>query len=117
VVEDGDQLREAIRVGLEPLEYRVLTASDGEEALAAIAEDEVDLVVTDLVMPKMGGEELLSRLRAADPALRVVAMTGHVVDRDIDSLRAAGFDAALPKPFSIDDLLAVVTAILEGAGP
>jgi CheY-like chemotaxis protein len=116
VVEDGDQLREAIRVGFEPLEYEVITASDGEQALEAVSQHDVDLVVTDLVMPRMGGEELLSRLRTVDADLRVIAMTGHVVDRDIDSLREAGFSAALPKPFSFDDLLALVTETLESAG-
>jgi len=115
VVEDGRQLRTAIKSGLEPLDYLVITAADGEEALDAVSQYSIDLVLTDLVMPKMGGEVLLRRLRDENPELKVVAMTGHVVDRDIPSLRDAGFNAALPKPFSIDDLLAIVTDTLEGA--
>jgi CheY-like chemotaxis protein len=113
VVEDADQLRSAIKVGLELMGYHVLPASHGRQALDILAEQEVDLVLTDVVMPEMGGKALLKRLRAERPHLKTIAMTGHVVDADVQGLREAGFSDALPKPFSIEDLTEIVRDVLD----
>jgi PAS domain S-box-containing protein len=113
VVEDAEGLRGAIRAGLTSVGYRVLTAADGREALDLVAEQDVDLVLTDVVMPRMGGEALLRRLRRDYPALKLVAMTGHVMDKDLRELHASGFSAALPKPFSIEELTHVVRSVLD----
>jgi PAS domain S-box-containing protein len=116
VVEDAERLRRALRAGLEYLEYHVITAANGHEALETVSLQDVDLVLTDLVMPKMGGEELLRSLRAEDPNLRVIALTGHVMDRDVTELKAAGFADAVSKPFSIEDLSRVIRDVLDSEG-
>jgi len=113
VVEDAERLRAAIQAGLEAFSYRVLTAANGREALEVLSQHHVDLVLTDVVMPHMGGEALLHNLRARDAQLKVVAVTGHVMDTDVEELRAAGFSDALPKPFSIDRLNQVVRDVLD----
>jgi signal transduction histidine kinase len=113
VVEDAERLRGAIQAGLDALGYRVLAAANGREALEILSEEEVDVVLTDVVMPEMGGKALLDRLRAAEPALKVIAMTGHVVEKDVEKLQGAGFEAALPKPFSVEELERAVRAVLE----
>lgn len=113
VVDDARRLCQAISAGLRSYGYNVVTAADGREALDTASVYQVDLVLTDIVMPRMGGEELLCQLRADHPHVRVVAMTGHVVDTQMEELRAAGFDDALSKPFSMDELAGRLRAVLD----
>ena len=113
VVEDAEQLRRAIQTALESLGYTVVTAANGRQALEALGEEEVDLVLTDVVMPHMGGEALLRALRTEDADVKSIAMTGHVMDTDLQRLRATGFAEALPKPFSIEELTQVVREVLD----
>ena len=117
VVEDAEGLRGAIEAGLASFGYRVLTAANGRQALDVATEERVDLVLTDVVMPEMGGEALLRRLRREHPGLRVIAMTGHMMDQDVQKLRASGFSAALSKPFSIEELTDIVRSALDAARP
>ena len=112
VVEDADQLREGIQAGLQSLGYRVVAAGNGVQALDAVVRQDVDLVITDVVMPEMGGEDLLRHLRDGNPELKIIAMTGHVMDTDVRSLRSIGFSAALRKPFSIQTLTQTVRTVL-----
>lgn len=116
VVEDADRLRRAVRAGLESLNYEVLTAINGHEALKAISCDDIDLVLTDVVMPEMRGEELLRELRARRPNLKTVAMTGYAVETDDESLKDAGFTDVIGKPFAIEELASIIRQALEGSG-
>ncbi len=113
VAEDAEQLRRAIQNGLTSLGYEVLTAANGREALETLPEHTVDLVLTDVVMPELGGEALLRHLRSTAPDLRVIAMTGHATDTDIQQLRAAGFAEAIHKPFSIEKLTEMIRNVLD----
>jgi CheY-like chemotaxis protein len=103
VVEDAARLRQAVKMGLEALNYRVVTAATAREALEAYRREAVDLVVTDIVIPDRSGSDLLRDLRAEEPNLRVIAMTGYAVDEDAPS-ELAEFDGLIHKPFSIEDL-------------
>jgi CheY-like chemotaxis protein len=90
--------------------YRVLEAADGLEALkvAGTAGGGIDLLLTDVVMPRMGGHELADRLRGSLPGLRIVFMSGYVGDqagKDALSGEAAAF---LQKPFSPKALAGMV---------
>jgi CheY-like chemotaxis protein len=116
VVEDAERLRRAITAGLESSGYRVITAANGREALETVSRHAVDLVLTDVVMPEMGGGALLQSLRTDDPHLKVIAMTGHVVETDVKGLQAAGFADALPKPFSLEELTQLVREVLDRRG-
>jgi CheY-like chemotaxis protein len=114
LIEDEALVRDLARVMLEQRGYRVRTASSAEQAWA-IAEsmgEELDLVVTDVVMPRMSGRAIFERLAATRPSLRVLYMSAHTDDallrRGIPS-RAAGF---LQKPFSADELAAKVREML-----
>jgi CheY-like chemotaxis protein len=73
-------------------------------------------VITDVVMPQMGGEGLLRALREERPALPVVALTGYVSDVDLQALREAGFYAVVSKPLQLEDLAALVHRALRGEG-
>jgi len=117
VVEDELAVREALVDGLEQLNYEVLQAANGAEALATVAErgGEVALVVSDMVMPVMGGITLLRNLRQRGWNMPVILLTGHPVEeRKIEELRAQGLSTWLPKPPSIDQLARAIADALAG---
>ena len=115
LVEDEDSVRTVVRAVLERRGYDVLEASDPERALA-IADEHEDtfvLVVADVVMPGMSGPDLVARLRASRPGLRVLYMSGYAEDDDVLRAIADKGSAFLQKPFSADDLGRAVRDVLE----
>ncbi|MCM2270471.1 MAG: PAS domain-containing protein [Thermoanaerobaculia bacterium] len=116
LVEDEESLRKLAVVALEGNGYRVLSAGNGRDALelaARQAEGGVDLLLTDLVMPGMGGRDLAALLRADRPGLRVVFMSGYAEDAANGDGIAAAEGAYLSKPFSLAQLAATVRAALD----
>jgi CheY-like chemotaxis protein len=117
VVEDDAITRAAVVEALETLGYQALEATNGNEALTAFEQHspEIDMVLTDLVMPEMGGQALFHALRQQDPTIRVLVMSGHPLDeQDREDLRAQGLDSWLPKPPDLEQLAQVVARALEG---
>jgi CheY-like chemotaxis protein len=114
VVEDAATTRGALRDSLELLDYRVLEAANGEEALMIFEQqaNEIALVLSDMVMPRMGGRDLFHALRARDPAIKVVMLTGHLMQNEMEELRAQGMTDWLPKPPSLEHLAEVVAQAL-----
>ena len=114
VVEDETEIRENLGECLRQLGYRVLEAADGVEALATFEEsaEDIDLVLTDLVMPRVSGHELWSKLSRRHPDVAFVFMSGYTEDaalrREILSERAR----FLTKPFSVADLSMAVQRAL-----
>jgi PAS domain S-box-containing protein len=101
VAEDDDGVRRVVRTTLEATGYRVIEARNGEEAIAAAKAfaGRIDLVLSDVVMPGMGGPELAAHLKGKDPDLRVLLMTGYTDEGLL--LRGLEPDAApLQKPFT-----------------
>ena len=85
VVDDEPNLRRVLAAQLSRDGYDVHTADDGEQALAVLGENHIDLVITDLRMPKMDGMELLRRAVALDGELPVVMITAHgTVDNAVE---------------------------------
>ena len=114
LVEDNEDLRKAGQNILESLGYRVLTAANGREALTVYETGgSVDLVITDVVMPEMGGKELVQELRRSDPDLKVLAITGYVADEIVQELREVGFLDVISKPFAIETLARVIRRALS----
>ncbi len=112
LVEDEDGVREVAQAALEDAGYHVVAVRDGDAALVAFGGgDGVDLVVSDLVMPGLGGGELVRRLRSTRPSLPVLCMSGHAADGPppLDGEARVGF---LAKPFTAAQLLASVRAVL-----
>jgi PAS domain S-box-containing protein len=105
LAEDDEALRGLIREVLQVLGYTVLEAADGETALALASTHpgRIDLLLTDMVMPRLGGRELGHRLLAGRPALRVLYMSGYPSDVPV-----------LTKPFTPDGLARAVRAALDG---
>lgn len=105
LVEDDLALREAMREYLTCLGYRVLWAGDGEDALAtAQSVQHIDAVITDLRMPKMGGDQLVERLIVTLPALKFMFVSGNFDREFLDRYAAEERTAMLSKPFQMRDL-------------
>ncbi len=115
LVEDNDVLREVGRELLESLGYRILTAENGREALKICKQrgTEIALVITDIVMPKMGGEELLHELRRRGQPTKVLAITGYAAESVPEGLLRLGFADVIQKPFELEVLAQSVRRILE----
>jgi CheY-like chemotaxis protein len=119
LVEDEASVRSTVRRLLERHEYRVLEATNGQDALALIIarHGEVDLILSDMVMPGMGGAELATRVRAFAPTLPVLLMTGYTEealarngDRPLDQ-------EIIEKPFTLHIVLEKVrTALARKTG-
>jgi two-component system cell cycle sensor histidine kinase/response regulator CckA len=100
IVEDETALRQALAESLTLLNYKVMEASNGREALTLLAlhSDEIDLVLSDAIMPEMGGIALFHALQERKLALPFVMMTGYAVEKDVENLRALGLHSWLAKP-------------------
>jgi DNA-binding response OmpR family regulator len=99
---------------LEDEGYRVLTAEDGEAALARIAEERPHVVLLDVMMPKLDGYELTRRLRAnaVTSAIPIILLTARSQEQDVRLGFDAGADDYIRKPFSPDELRARVQVVL-----
>ncbi len=115
LVEDNPVTRVAMKEGLEWLNYQVLAARGGKEALNLFEQhqDDVALVITDLIMPKMGGFDLCRQLREKRPDLPLVVLTGYPLDDSQEELQAAGVVEQLQKPLNLQELAQVVARILR----
>jgi CheY-like chemotaxis protein len=118
LVEDEDMLRGLIKELLELKGFAVLEACQGLEALSLIKERGrgVDLVLTDVVMPHMSGSELVERLRAEMPDLKVIFMSGYTGASNASihkSLEMPGV-AFLQKPFRLNSLISQVEELIGG---
>jgi PAS domain S-box-containing protein len=116
VVEDEDGVRELVRQILEEHGHAVLTARHGRDAMltAEHYERPIDLLVTDVVMPEMGGRELVQRLTAKRPNLKVLYISGYSND-EVMRRGVQGSTSFLHKPFTSDDFMRRVREVLEGA--
>ncbi|MBI2952250.1 response regulator, partial [bacterium] len=118
VVEDQAEVLRLVGAILERLNYRALTASNGQEALAVYDAhgDEIALVLTDMIMPKMSGIELVRALKRKSPAVPVIIMTGYRIGQEGESLLAPEVTGWLEKPLSLDRVAQVVSEALKGKG-
>jgi signal transduction histidine kinase len=116
VVEDDPDARGALRVLLELAGARACVAGSASEALAAMAREPIDVVISDIAMPGEDGYSLVSKLRECQstegPRLVTVALTGHASDRDRDRALEAGFDAHVGKPVEPESFVASVASLI-----
>jgi len=115
VVEDDDDVRAYVAETLSSLGYRVLQADNGENALQLFRErSEIDLLLTDVVMPGMNGRELAEAAQAIRPDLKVLYMTGYSRDAIVHQGRLDPDVHLIQKPVAADQLAAVVRKLFEG---
>lgn len=118
LVEDNHSLRETLSEVLEMLDYTVFTASNGREALDIMHDhQEIRLVITDLIMPVMGGVELCQELMKLDQPPAIVVMTGYSPDEDIIKVTSSGVKHWLSKPVAIETLCDTVTSLFDEMTP
>jgi two-component system, cell cycle sensor histidine kinase and response regulator CckA len=117
--EDEPQVRNLGDRLLRGLGYRVFTAENGEAALARAESsgETIDLLVTDVVMPGMTGEELAAELRKSRPDLRVLYISGYAEDSEAIERALSAGDAFLPKPFTVAELAGRVREVLSFVRP
>ncbi len=115
LVEDNQILRLALTDMLESLNYAVVDASNGREALARRAEhgDRIAIVLSDVVMPEMGGIALAHALRMQGFAQPIILMSGHPLDEDTETLQDAGVKTWLSKPCTLEDLAQALAGALN----
>jgi len=108
LVEDEVNSRKGLTLFLQGLDYDVMTAADGKEALELFKKEKPDLVISDIRMPEMDGIEVFRRIKAAHPLVEVIMLTGHgTVEDAIEGMRLGAFDF-LMKPCPIEDLVSKV---------
>lgn len=115
VVEDNESVRNLISRMLSKLNLKVLTARNGKEALALFKthNGEIKLLITDLVMPEMGGMELSRMLKSANPAIKVIALSGYPLGSETEDFLDAGIEKCIQKPFQGKTLVQAVYNILQ----
>jgi DNA-binding response OmpR family regulator len=116
VVDDEERIINFLRSKLKASGYEVLTASNGLEGLEQAQAQEPDLIVLDLLMPKMDGLEMLKELRGFS-AVPVIILTAKGADADRIKGLQLGADDYLPKPFNPDELVARIEAIRRRLEP
>jgi DNA-binding NtrC family response regulator len=112
VVDDEKNIREGLAklLGLEG--YRTFPAADGREALASLERGDMDLIITDLKMPNLPGEELLRQVRGASPGLPVIILTGHgTIESAVQAMKQGAYDY-LTKPVDMSRLTLLVSRAL-----
>src|SRR5213593_5233913 len=114
LVDDEDSVQKLLTYPLERDGYRVVQARDGEEALRRFAEEPVDLVVLDVMLPKLDGVEVCKRLRS-ESSVPVIMLTAR--DDEVDKVLGLelGADDYITKPFSIREFRSRVRAVLRRA--
>ncbi len=113
LIEDEPQMAEGIKYNLELEGYMVRTAADGEEGLELVLDWEPDLVLLDLMLPKMSGLEVLRELRKKNVWTPILVLTALNREGDIVAGLETGADDYVCKPFSLAELLARVRAVIR----
>jgi len=116
VVDDEERILNFLSTKLKASGYEVLTAGNGVTGLEQVQAQEPDLVVLDLLMPKMGGLDMLKQLRTFSP-VPVIILTAKGADTDRIKGLQLGADDYLPKPFNPDELVARIEAIRRRLEP
>ncbi|MBW2187185.1 MAG: response regulator, partial [Deltaproteobacteria bacterium] len=116
VVDDEPALKELAREILQDAGYTVLTASDGLQALAALAaEQNIALVLSDVVMPNMDGFAMAREIQSRYPAIKIQLTSGFVFDHPADNINLELANNIINKPYSPDELLKRLRLLLDGA--
>ncbi|HPX46883.1 MAG TPA: sigma-54 dependent transcriptional regulator, partial [Treponemataceae bacterium] len=113
VIDDEKNIRTGLAAALKLDGYEVFLAADGNEGMDIALRGDIDLVITDLRMPGMSGEEVLKKVTSETPGVPVIVLTGHgTVESAVDAMRAGAYDF-LTKPLNLDRLSLLVKRALQ----
>ena len=114
IIDDEKNIREGLSASLEMEGYNTVLAENGKEGLELFAKGYIDLVITDLRMPQVTGEEVLEKIISGSPGIPVIVLTGHgSIDTAVDAMRKGAYDF-LTKPLNLDRLTLIVKRALQG---
>lgn len=115
LIDDEEMVINISEMMLKNLGYRVLKAHSGFEGVQLFEENQskIDLIISDLEMPRMNGEEVMDRLREIDPQIKVMLSSGALTDTDEQDVMNKGFDGFLKKPYDLDTLSEKMAEILN----
>ena len=113
VVDDDDIVSDVVGYKLSSMGHDVYIASDGEAGLDAARRERFDLVLLDLLMPRMSGLEVCRALRAEGSDVPIIMLTGKVLEDDVEAGFSAGADDYVTKPISLKELASRVRAQLQ----
>ncbi len=115
VVEDEENIRTLLAMRLKVSHFRVLTAGDGEEGLAVMREKKPDLVILDLMLPKITGYELCRMIKFDESLKSIPVIIFSALERQVERERAseAGADAYFIKPFELSFLIVKINQLLQ----
>ena len=115
VVDDEDSIREITKTSLESNAYKVITASDGVEAVALYSQHkaEINVVVVDMMMPEMDGATTIRTLQKINPQVKILAVSGVVSNQNSMTDIVASVKTFLPKPYTVDELLKNLQVVLS----
>ena len=118
LVDDDPAIVASVRALLENAGYQILTARNGEEALETFTahREDIGLVILDLVMPRMSGEECLDKLLEIDPEVKVLGISGYYIDDNAYQKIEPKVKMFMPKPIEPAILLTLVERIVRGGG-
>ena len=114
VVDDEKNILDVVKAYLEKENFDVITAMDGEEALSIYNTEKIHLIVLDLMLPKLTGEKVCSKIRATS-SVPIIMLTAKVEEDEIIEGISIGADDYLTKPFSVRELVVRVRALLRRA--
>ncbi len=113
VVDDEEYIRLSLRELLSYLGYKVVTATNGEDALKKLEQEKYDVAFVDVKMPEMNGIQLLAKIRERFPDVSVIMMTGYAtVENAIDAVKLGAYDF-LRKPYDIEEVRVSINRLLE----
>jgi len=115
LVDDESIIRKVVGRMLYELGYEVICAENGEDAVEQFrgSHPEIDLVILDMVMPKMNGQEAFMEMKKIDPNVKVIVSSGFTPDNQLEEMLQDGVKASLPKPFKISGLSEKVAEVLN----
>lgn len=117
IVDDEPNIRRILQVGFEKVGYRTVVAHDVPSALQTIAQESIDVVLTDVTMPGQNGYELLREIKSAKPELPVVIMTAFgTIPQAVQAIRD-GAHEFVTKPFDLDNLKRIISSALTTESP
>ena len=115
VVDDELSMREFLKILLEKEGYSAITASDGKKAVKEIENEKIDLVISDIRMPGMGGLELLDTIKKSKPSLPFIMVTAFASPEDaVQAMKHGAYDY-LTKPFKVDEIKEIISSALTNS--
>lgn len=96
-------------------EYYVRCSHSGDDAMQKLAEDEYDVVITDLNLPDVDGFGIVKKIRGLAKSVPVIVISAHLSDPDVDDVKKQGVFSCINKPFEINEVIGDVKAALKGS--